>query len=175
MVPVTLQVFVVIFALLVLTPKQYFMSLLVYIMIGAIGLPVFSGMRGGLGVLMGPTGGFLWGWILAAAAAFLIRYIYVSLRSRRSRTSLEQEAFSELSLSRKKRPFLLSVLEVGAFLLVMYLCGWVQLIFVTGLDPVAAFAAGVAPFVVIDIIKAACAVTIAEVVMRALPQKQPAH
>ena len=37
-----------------------------YLALGAIGLPVFSGFRGGIGMLLGPTGGFVWGFILTA-------------------------------------------------------------------------------------------------------------
>ncbi|MFQ7472969.1 MAG: biotin transporter BioY [Anaerovoracaceae bacterium] len=44
-------------------------SILVYIMLGAVGLPVFAGFKGGLGVLMGPTGGYIIGY---AAAVFII-------------------------------------------------------------------------------------------------------
>ena len=42
------------------------MSVLVYLMLGAAGLPVFSGFTGGLGVLAGPTGGYLAGYLAAA-------------------------------------------------------------------------------------------------------------
>ena len=38
-----------------------------YILLGAVGLPVFSAFSAGVGVLVGPSGGFLWGFILAAA------------------------------------------------------------------------------------------------------------
>lgn len=42
------------------------LSQIVYIMIGCIGLPVFSNYQGGVGVLVGPTGGYLAGYILGA-------------------------------------------------------------------------------------------------------------
>ena len=38
----------------------------IYLLLGAVGLPVFSGFRGGIGALAGVTGGFLWGFLLAA-------------------------------------------------------------------------------------------------------------
>ena len=53
----TLQMFAVMFAIMVLTPKQCMASIAGYLALGAIGLPMFSGMRGGIGMLMGPTGG----------------------------------------------------------------------------------------------------------------------
>ena len=40
---------------------------MVYIVLGAVGLPVFSGFGSGIGVLFGPTGGFLWGFPVLAA------------------------------------------------------------------------------------------------------------
>lgn len=39
-------------------------SILIYLLLGAAGLPVFSGFQGGLGVLLGVTGGYLWGFLL---------------------------------------------------------------------------------------------------------------
>ena len=69
----TLQMFAVMFAIMVLTPKQCMASIAGYLALGAIGLPMFSGMRGGIGMLMGPTGGYLWGFLLAAVVALLVR------------------------------------------------------------------------------------------------------
>lgn len=46
----------------VLTPKQTFITLAVYVIMGGIGLPVFPGGMGGLGRLLGPTGGFYLIW-----------------------------------------------------------------------------------------------------------------
>ncbi len=71
-VPFTLQLMIVLFIALLLPPKEVVIALLTYLVLGAFGLPVFSGGRGGLSVLMGPTGGFLWmfpvvGWIISHA------------------------------------------------------------------------------------------------------------
>ena len=57
-VPVTLQVFVEVFVVLALTPRQAGFAAAGYLALGAVGLPVFSGMKGGAAVLAGPTGGF---------------------------------------------------------------------------------------------------------------------
>jgi biotin transport system substrate-specific component len=63
-VPFTLQSFAVCFSGFLLGPKKSCASILCYLAIGACGLPVFSGMQGGIGVLItGFTGGFLWGFI----------------------------------------------------------------------------------------------------------------
>lgn len=63
--PFTLQTFALFLALFTLGGRGGTVACLVYLVLGAVGLPVFSGFRGGLGAILGPTGGFLWG--LAAA------------------------------------------------------------------------------------------------------------
>ncbi len=64
--PITLQTFFVLLAGLVLGPKKGALSMVVYLLIGAIGIPVFAGYNGGLGIIMGQSGGFLVGFVFAA-------------------------------------------------------------------------------------------------------------
>lgn len=64
--PITLQTFFVLLAGLILGPKNGAISMIIYLMIGAIGVPVFSGYRGGLEVLTGFSGGFLIGFVFAS-------------------------------------------------------------------------------------------------------------
>lgn len=71
-VPFTLQVFAIFLASLILPPKYAFLSLLVYDLLGAVGVPVFAGFSGGLSKFIGPTGGYL---IAFPIAAFVISYI----------------------------------------------------------------------------------------------------
>ena len=59
----TLQTFGVFLALLLLGGKWGSLSIFLYLLLGAAGLPVFSGFRGGLGAILGVTGGFLWGFL----------------------------------------------------------------------------------------------------------------
>lgn len=63
-VPVTLQTFAVAFTGVVLAWKAGTISTLVYVLLGAVGVPVFAGFRGGVQVLVGHTGGFIWGFII---------------------------------------------------------------------------------------------------------------
>ena len=68
----TLQSFGVLLTLGLLGGKWGVVSVLVYLLLGAAGLPVFAGFRGGLGVLLGATGGYLWGFLASAAVYWLI-------------------------------------------------------------------------------------------------------
>lgn len=63
-VPFTLQTLAVFTAVELLGARRAFWSVTVYLLMGAAGLPVFSGMAGGLGILLGPTGGYLLGFLL---------------------------------------------------------------------------------------------------------------
>lgn len=65
-VPITLQTLGVLLAGAILGPKKGPLAVLLYLLIGAIGVPVFSGGAAGLAPFVGPTGGFLFGFILAA-------------------------------------------------------------------------------------------------------------
>lgn len=63
-VPIVLQNTGVLLAGLLLGPKRGTLSVLLLLLLAAVGLPVLSGGRGGLPVLIGPTGGYLLGWLL---------------------------------------------------------------------------------------------------------------
>lgn len=62
-VPFTLQTFAVFASLGLLGGKRGTLSVIVYILLGAVGLPVFAGFKGGLGVLFGMTGGYIIGFV----------------------------------------------------------------------------------------------------------------
>ena len=62
----TLQTFAVFCAVNLLGGRNGLFSILVYLLLGAVGLPVFSGFKGGIGVLAGPTGGYIIGFVFIA-------------------------------------------------------------------------------------------------------------
>jgi biotin transport system substrate-specific component len=64
-VPFTLQVLFVLLAGMILGPRLGALSVVVYLVLGLIA-PVYAGETSGIGTLFGPTGGFLWGFVLAA-------------------------------------------------------------------------------------------------------------
>ena len=71
-VPISFTNLVIYFAVMVIGMKRGTISYLVYLLIGAVGLPVFSGFSGGLAKLAGPTGGYIVGFLLTALIIGLI-------------------------------------------------------------------------------------------------------
>ncbi|MGJ3265386.1 MAG: biotin transporter BioY [Salinarimonas sp.] len=66
-VPITMQTLGVMLAGLMLGPVRGGLALALFVLLVALGLPVLAGGRGGFGILLGPTGGFIIGWIFGAA------------------------------------------------------------------------------------------------------------
>ena len=71
-VPITLQTLMVLFSGAMLGPIYGALSMIVYLLLGAIGLPVFAGGSSGVGALLGPSGGYLFSY---PVAAFVIGYM----------------------------------------------------------------------------------------------------
>ena len=69
---VSLQSFGVLLALGLLGGRCGTVTVLVYLLLGAAGAPVFSGFRGGISALLGPTGGYLWGFLAACAVYWIL-------------------------------------------------------------------------------------------------------
>jgi len=70
--PITLQTLGVALALWLLGGKRGMLAILVYLLLGAAGLPVFSGFRGGIGTLLGATGGYLLGFLVWGGVYWLL-------------------------------------------------------------------------------------------------------
>ena len=143
----TLQMFALMFALLALTPREC--------------LAAIAGMRGGIGMLLGPTGGYLWGYVVAAAVALAVR---AALR----RALGGGAAGKKLAGGRAWAVDLAACL---VFIIVTYTCGCVQYAAVVGVDLAAAFAVTIAPFAIPDLVKAVAAVACARAVTRAVPRR----
>lgn len=143
-VPFTLQTMALTFVLVALPGREAVLAVVVYVLLGAVGAPVFSGMRGGVGVLFGPTGGFILGFVLAALVAALVR------------RSLDASP---------ARDVLVAVLTI--------VCShgvgvaWLATVGSMGLVP--AFLAGSAPFLLLDVIKGAAGIVLARGVRHAVP------
>ncbi len=135
-VPITLHVFFVLLAGSMLGSKWGSMSMIVYILLGIVGLPVFAGGSSGIGVLLGPTGGYIFGFILAA-------YMIGKL-SRKTGNGANSS-------------FFINALNMSAGVLVIYSCGAFRLMMMADLDLGKTFALGVIPFLPGDIIKTSVA------------------
>ena len=147
-VPFTLQCFAVAFAICVLPAKECLASVGGYLGLGAFGVPVFSSMRGGISILAGVTGGFLWGYFIGALAGLAIL-----------------AAFKKMG---KDRTFVACLCACVAYLLCTYFCGTVQFMGVAGASVQAALAACVIPFVAVDVAKLVAASLVARAVDRAV-------
>ncbi len=132
--PVTLQTVSIFIIATLLSPLNSFITVLVYLLLGIIGIPVFSSFTGGIGIIMSVSGGFL--------ISFLIIAPLVSLMLSKFRTSVFTSAFI----------FTLATL-------ITYICGatWIQLFkYHTGSFK-EMFAACILPFFVFDPFKIAIA------------------
>ncbi len=72
-VPITLQVLLIAFAGLFLGSRTAVLAVALYLLAGLVGLPIFAGGKAGLGVLLGPSGGYLVGFLFLAFIAGLAR------------------------------------------------------------------------------------------------------
>ena len=142
-VPFTLQTLAVMLAALILGPLYGGLALSVYVLAGCLGLPVFAQGAAGLGVVAGPTGGFLMAFI---PAAFLIPWLQQKL------------PFAKGWLKR------LLACIIG--LCLIYLWGMFWLHWQTGMGIPAAFASGVLPFLPLEAVKILLAVKISDVLAK---------
>lgn len=127
-VPISLTNLVIYFSLYILGMKKGSISYVVYLLIGLIGVPVFSGYTGGAQKLFGPTGGYLIGFIpMAILAGFVI--------------------------DRFRKNYLYCMLAMIAGTAICYALGTAWLAYQAGLSLKAALSAGVIPFIPGDLIK----------------------
>ncbi|MBP5608443.1 MAG: biotin transporter BioY [Lachnospiraceae bacterium] len=74
-VPFTMQTFAVMLTVSLLGGLRGTFSVIIYILMGAIGVPVFAGFKGGIGALLGPTGGYIIGFLFTALIMWLLEGI----------------------------------------------------------------------------------------------------
>lgn len=72
-VPMTLQTFAILLAGIILGSKKGALSAVIYVLIGIVGVPVFANFTGGLGIVIGPTGGFIISFPISAFIAGMSR------------------------------------------------------------------------------------------------------
>ena len=145
-VPIVLTTLFALLAGLLLGSRGGLASMGVYLLVGVMGMPVFAGGKGGFAHLLGPTGGYLFGFVLAAWVTGFI--------SERSRGLLVWEIFAIIAGS-------LAIYGLGI--------PWLKV--VTKMTWPKTFVVGMVPFLVGDAIKAATALVLARAV-RPVLQRQ---
>ena len=134
--PLALQTMIVNLTGYVLNAKQAFMTMLVYLLVGLAGVPVFTGGSAGPGKLFGPTGGYIIGFLFTAVFLAYFRG--------------EKYSFKRYALLGR---------VIGTPLI--YVFGVVQLKLITGMGWDKAIMTGALPFIPLDIVKCLAAAVIA--------------
>lgn len=134
--PLALQTLIVNLTGYVLNAKQAFMTMLVYLLVGLAGVPVFTGGSAGPGKLFGPTGGYIIGFLFTAV---FLAY------------------FKGEKYSFKRYALLGCVIGIP----LIYVFGVVQLKLITGIGWDKAIMTGALPFIPLDIVKCLAAAVIA--------------
>ncbi len=139
-VPISFGMVGVYTAAIFLSPKCAILSQICYLLMGAIGLPVFGGFRGGLGAIAGPTGGYL------AVYPLLAAIISSALNSKKA-----------LRVNHSKRQELLigGIAICVAHLIMLYGAGTVWLAAITGNTFIQALSLAVIPYIPMDVLKIA--------------------
>ena len=138
-VPISLATLAVLLGAYVLGPWQGAASVLLYLFMGAIGIPVFSGFQGGFAKIAGPTGGYLLGYFLLALIAGWFIYKFYDI-------------------------IWLQFVGMCLGTLVLYAFGTLWLSHVAGMTFMEALGAGVLPFIAGDIIKMVIAIVLGRAV-----------
>lgn len=143
-IPFTLQTFAVFLCLNILGAKKGLISILIYILLGVAGLPVFSGFNGGLGALLNVTGGYIIGFIFSALAFWLIT-----------------------AMLNKKASKIVNLITSFIGLITCYIFGtlWYVLLFIKNGDTISftgAFTICVLPFIIPDIFKILLSIALSE-------------
>ena len=141
-VPFTLQTFAVFLCLNILGAKKGIISILIYIFLGVVGLPVFSGFNGGIGALLNVTGGYIIGFIFSALTFWLVTSVF-----------------------NKKPKKLINLIASFMGLIVCYIFGtlWYILLFIKNgeaINFISDLTICVLPFIIPDVLKILLSVTI---------------
>lgn len=152
----TLQTLIVNMAALLLTPKESFSAMLIYILVGLVGLPVFSGGAGGPAKLFGPTGGYILAFLIAAPVMSWVKTYIQKLTDK----LIKAPALSQIVA------YALTAILVG--MTIIYLFGTVYMQQLMGCTFTEALVMAVIPFIPLDIAKCVGAALISVPVKRAL-------
>lgn len=143
LVPITGQTLAIGLAATILGKRYGTLAVLVYVMLGIVGVPVFSGMSSGFSVLVGPTGGFIIGFIFTA--------LFIGWHLEKFGFTVKNAIFANI---------------IGMCITLTFGVIWLKI--AAELSWSAAIAAGVTPFILVGIIKAVLAAVIGITVRKRL-------
>lgn len=154
-VPITFQTFAL-FLVAVVLGKRSIASIALYLLMGAAGLPVFAEMKGGIGTMFGPTGGYLVGFLaIGFTLGYASDYIFRKVEGR------------------EKRPHVLDGILFAVYgligLAIVYAIGSLRLSAVLAVPLEQAIGLGVTPFIIPDLVKLLLAIVIGTVIRRRIP------
>ena len=127
---------------LILSPGQSAWAMILYLLMGALGLPVFSGGTSGVGKLFGVTGGFYFGFLISAVIVSVLKGKDINLKR-----------------------YIAVVIGIG--LPVQHLCGVLMMCIHNGFDVKGAFMSVSVPFIAVDVIKGIGAAMLAAAINKA--------
>jgi len=143
LVPISLTNLIILITVIILGWKMGTISCLIYLLIGYVGMPVFSGFRGGPDRLFGPTGGYLIGFVFLAI-------------------------ISGIFIDKFRGKIYMYVIGMLMGTVVLYAFGTVWFAYQQNLSFHAAAVICVIPFIPLDIVKIACAVIIGPIIRKQL-------
>ena len=149
-VPFTLQTLGILAVMLTVGGRRGTIAILVYLALGAVGVPVFAGFKGGIMSFVGPTGGFLIGFVIAALVYWLL-----------------EKLFLKKLMTTTVRTWIFGMLGFLVFEIVMYIVGviWFMTVYAAQTGPVGLMTVlgwCVIPFIIPDLVKMAVALIIGE-------------
>lgn len=136
-VPFSAQSLAIMIIGLLLKPKEAGITVGVYILLGAIGIPVYANGSSGIGILFGPTGGYIWGFLLGAIVISIIK------------NKIKTDAGAILA-------------TIIGGIIVIYAFGVMGLVFIAKMPITGAMAVGVYPFLIGDVVKVIAATWISK-------------
>lgn len=136
-VPFSAQSLAIMIIGLLLKPKEAGITVGVYILLGAIGIPVYANGSSGIGILFGPTGGYIWGFLLGAIVISIIK------------NKIKTDAGAILA-------------TIIGGIIVIYAFGVMGLVFTAKMPITGAMAVGVYPFLIGDVVKVIAATWISK-------------
>jgi len=146
-VPITGQSLAIMLAGGILTARQAGFSVLTFLLLGAVGVPVFAGLSGGIGILIGPRGGYLIGYLVGAIVIAAVK-------------------------GKANNSWRLALANIGGGIIVVYIFGVSWLSFVTGIGLEKAVMVGALPYIPGDLFKVFIATIVGVAVNKRLPKNR---